>query len=272
MIRLKHLVFLAVSIALFGLSACSSIDKQSYDVTTIQSVGDALMSLADEKRQLGEYQEALIYYDESEKYALKRNDKYRFALSQLKRASIYLKLDQPEKTQQIIDDISQLERFEKVGLGNPLTFVMAQLAHHRGNTQAAVELLQKLQKNFHKNPEKRLYYQLVSWVYSPQSVEFSVIQKGYAELLTLKQQGLLYNIEVFSYAVSHYGQYLAENGMLEAENVLKEAIRHFSMLEQSNNIAKMYMLLADYHQQQNNPEQVEYYRQQAKRITDLKII
>lgn len=263
---------LLVALIIVSLTACSTMGKQQYDVTTMQSVGNALLGLADEKRQLGQYQEAFVYYKESEKYALKRNDKYSFGLSQLKRASLHIKLGELAQAEPLIVAIKELQSYESVGLENEILFVEAQYAHFSGQTEQAILALKTLQKNYAKNEEKRLYYQFVSWVYAPDSVALTTIEQAYQTLLALKQQRELYNIEIFSYAVSHYGQYLASQQMSRAESVLTEAVAHFSMLEQSNNIARMYDLLADYFDAIEVPKKAQYYRKQATRIRTLKII
>lgn len=265
------LIVLTVSSA-FGLVSCSSVDKQNYDVTTLQSVGNALLTLADEKRQLGQYQEALVYYQESEKYALKRNDKYGFGLSQLKRAAVHLKLDEAEQAKKLMDSVTQIEQFEPVGLVNSLLYIQAQYQQYLGNTEVALQHLSTLQQAFKNQPEKRIFYQFVSWVYDNSSVPITTIATGYNVLAELKNEGRLYNIEIFSYAVFQYGSYLTAQNNELAEPILFDAIAHFSMLEQSNKIADCYLLLADFFAQQNQPDKSQYYQQQANRISELKVI
>ncbi|MBU2883435.1 hypothetical protein KO525_13870 [Psychrosphaera sp. B3R10] len=270
---IKSLIFLGSLISVvLGLTSCSSVDKQQYEVTTLQSVGNALLTLADDKRQLGQYKEALVYYQESEKYALKRNDKYGFGLSQLKRAAVYLKLNEVEKAKELMDAVAQIEQFEPVGLKNSLLYVKAQYQQYLGNTDIALEHLSTLQKAFKNEPEKRIFYQFVSWVYDNSSVPVTTIATGYNVLAELKSEGRLYNIEIFSYAVFQYGKYLTAQNNELAEPILIDAIGHFSMLEQSNKIADCYLLLSDFFAQQNLPEKSQYYQQQAKRITELKVI
>lgn len=263
---------LFVLLSTYIILACSSLDKQDYAVTTMQSVGHSVFELADQKRQLGQYQEALMYYLESEKYALKRNDKFSFGLSQLKRGAIYLKLGEADKTLGIIDAVSEIERFESVGLGNALLFVKAQYQQHLGNTDTAVAYLRQLQENYRTEPEKHIYYQFVSWVYQPDSVDLAKIATGYNTLLALKEQGQLYNIEIFSYAVVHYSAFLVEQNNDLAESILFAAIDHFSMLEQSNKIAQCYEMLSVYFVKQEQPDKAEYYQQQAIKIGSLKVM
>ena len=251
------------------LSACSSKPQKNYQVTTLQSISYSLLDLADRKRQLQQYEQALLLYRETESYALKRNDKLTAGLSQLKRAAIYIQLGQPETALALIEDVERWVAFENVPLAQAVTLLRAQYARLMNDVPQALSLLKDLRVQFQQDPEKHSYYRVLAWSYDPASTSLVDVENDIALLSERKQTHKLNNIEIYSYAIFQYAKYLVERGDDKAEGVLTTAIAHFSEVELSNKIIQCYELAASFYQRRAQAEKATYYREQAHRILAL---
>ena len=264
MIKVVYSLFLLVI-----LVSCSSKPQKSYDVTTLQTISYALLDLADRKRQMEQYEQALMLYRETESYAFKRNDRVTAGLSQLKRAAIHIQLEQLQQAEQLIADVQKTVKFEAVPLDNAVKLIQARLAKAKGETELAGQLLAELEDLFKEDLEKRSYYRIVAWNYQPDKFELASIGKSVDELTGLKKQRKLNNIEIYSYAIYHYARFLAEQNNVLAETYLPIAIEHFSEIELSNKIQSCYELAAGYYARTAQLEKAEYHKTQAARLKSL---
>ena len=81
--KIKFLIAILLLVA-----GCSSAPEKVYQVNTYEQASSDLTRLADRKRQLQQYDEALELYLKAEEFALKRNDQRKIGFSKLKRALI----------------------------------------------------------------------------------------------------------------------------------------------------------------------------------------
>jgi len=258
-----------ISFFSFCMFACSSKPQKNYDVTTLQTISYALLDLADRKRQLEQYEQALMLYREAESYALKRNDRMTAGLSKLKRAAIHIQLGQNDLAQGLIKEVENTILYEAVPLDGAVVLLKAQLLKANGEPESALQLLFTLETQYKDNTEKRNYYRMVAWSYMPSKFELTEIEQSVSELSALKKQHKLNNIEIYSYAIYHYTRYLAEQNNILAETYIPIAIDHFSTIELSNKIQKCYELAAQYYTRTNQPKKAEYHQQQADHLRTL---
>ena len=264
---LKIALTLLVGISL--LTGCSSKPKKDYQVTTLQSVSFVLMEMADHKRQQGQFNKALFMYREAENYALKRNDKHTLALSMLKRAAIHIEQQSLQQARIIIDEVTLMNQHEALEVSSSIKFLEAKYAYESSDITTAVALLTQLQKEYATQPEKQIYYRLVTWVYQREAVSIQQIEKDIQLLIELKTKAELQNIEIYSYALFQQANYLAEQNDAKAEQAIRMAIRQVSELELSKKISDCYLIGAAYFQRQGQQEKSKYYQQQADNITSL---
>ncbi|MFT4925839.1 MAG: hypothetical protein ACI8WB_001934 [Phenylobacterium sp.] len=258
--------------ALFGvgfllLAACSSAPEKVYDVTTYQSLSYALLDMADRKRQLEHYDEAIKYYLQGESYALKRNDKITVGLSRLKRAAIHLIRQQHPQAWVLISDVEQMNQYESLDLDNALLFLKARFAHANGDTPSALSQLKQLEQAYAASGdiEKQIYYRLVGWQYQPASiaaVSLSAIEQDIAVLDIRVETHQQNNIEIYSYALYHYAKRLVELADPKAVQAIDKAIKHFSRLELTSKIRDCYQLAADYYAGVGDVDKAAYFNQQ----------
>jgi len=267
MIRFGNGIWLILLLSL--VASCSTKPKKNYQVTTLQSISYSLLDLADRKRQLQQYEQALLLYREAESYALQRNDKYTIGLSQLKRAAIRIQLQQPKLALELIGDVERMVKFENVELAHPLMYIQAQYAKLTGEGATALRLLNQLQAHYQQDPEKLGYYRFVAWSYQHDAVAIDQIEADLNLLTRLKAERKLANIEIYSYAIFHYLNYLVAKDDDRAEGVIKIALAHFSEVELSNKIIECYQLASRFYEKRQLSEKAMYFRQQAARLAQV---
>ncbi|NQZ09682.1 MAG: hypothetical protein HRT35_21235 [Algicola sp.] len=238
-----------------------------YQVTKYQEISLSLLALADRKRQLELYDEALMYYLEAENFAQKRNDKSTLGISRLKRAAIHIELKQYPQAQVLINQVEQMNQFDTVDLANPLMFIQAKLSYSKGDVTQAVGLITQLEQAYIEVQEKNIYYRMVRWVYQPEGVAMVMIEQDMAVLEALVVEHQLMNIEIYSYALLHYAKWLASQKDSRAEAAIIKAIEHFSQLELTSKIRDCYQIGADYYRLMGQREKADYFQLQADGLT-----
>lgn len=257
------------SIAVVALSACSSLGKKSYDVTTLQSIAYALLDLADQKRQQEQWQQAILLYEEAEQYIIRRNDKVLLGISQLKRASVLIQLEQLDAAEKLISKVEQIAQFEAPSLTPSILYIQAKYAFAQNDVNGAIAKLETLKTMHSEHPEKRAYYEIAAWVYQPEATSINQIAKNVAQLKSLKDDGKLENIEIYSFATFQYAKYLSANALSSAPQALEQAIQHFSTLELSNKVRDLYGFAARYYQQVNDQARAKYYKNQQEQLNQM---
>ena len=245
------------------LCGCSSPPLVEYQVTTFKEISLSLLALADRKRQLELYDEALLLYLEAENFAQKRNDKTSLGISRLKRAAIHIELKQYPQAETLINQVEQMNQFDTVDLANPLMFIQAKLSYSKGDVTEAVGLIAQLEQAYIEVPEKNIYYRMVRWVYQPKGVLMAVIEQDMAVLEALVAEHQLMNIEIYSYALLHYAEWVATQKDSRAEAAITKAIEHFSQLELTSKIRDCYQIGADYYQLMGQRDKAAYFQAQA---------
>ena len=130
---------------LFLLSGCSSAPEKVYQVSNYEQASSELSKLADRKRQLQEYDEALELYLKAEEFALKRNDQRKIGISKLKRALIYIILDDDQQAEMLIAEVEKANQVEKLNLEQAVTFIRAKSLLKQGDKPRALALSSQLE-------------------------------------------------------------------------------------------------------------------------------
>ena len=251
---------------LFVFAACSTKPQKHYDITTMQSISYSLLDLADRKRQLRQFEQALLLYSESEDYAIKRNDKQVVGLAMLKRAAIYIELGQVEKAKVLIQQVDAMVKHEEVPLVDAVDFLNAKHAWLLKDEEKALSLLTSLQTRFAEVPEKHLYYKFVIWSYWPERYDLSQMDKALQALTQLKTERKMENIEIYSFALY---QFLHQSVIQDSDRtpiVLADALSHFSQVELSNKILECFVLAHQFYVGRQDKAKSEYFAEQAKRL------
>ncbi len=262
----KPYQYLVMLWTVYLVTACSTYPQNQYKVTVNQSLSYKIFKMADRKRQLEQFDLAIGLYLESEKYALKRNDKYLIGLSMLKRASIQIDLKNPKPAATLLTQVRTMNMNETLDLAGPILFIDAKLAKLNGDILLAINKLQILQKSYANNIEKQIYYNTVSSVYQSQNIKTTTMMTNINILDNLLKENNLNNIEIYSYVIYQYAKMLAHAGNSQAEKMIFNAINHFSNLELPNRISACYQLAGHYYEMVGNKEKASYYQQQTKII------
>lgn len=251
------------------LTACSSKPKPNYDVTTLQSISYALMDLADKKRQEENYQQALLLYQEADKYAGRRNDKYLLGLSKLKQAAIHIKTEAFKLAEANLSEVRGIATFEEAKLEAPLMFLQAEYWANTKELEKSKNLYIQLKQRFQSDPIRSAYYQIGWWRYEPKSLTTEQARALVNRVEQAKLDGTLENIEIYSFVLLKFTEHKLKNKDDDAEALGLRTVKHFTQLEQSRKVLRLYEMMSLYAREKSDLEKAKYYDAQALRIKNL---
>ena len=264
---LKSMKTKILLISLVMLAACSSMPEKSYQINSFSQASADYIKLADRKRQQEEYNDALELYLTAEKYALKRNDQQKIGISKLKRALIYITLNNNENAQALIDEVRQANQIEQLELARAITFINAKLLLNKGNKVQAFKLLSQLETYYQSDVERHAYYQLMRWSYDYQQLDSASVQKTIDILTERFDAKSLNNIEILSFAYFEYARWAVDNASLEqGQIIIEQSIQHFSLLELTPKIAKTLKFAADFYKRHKLSAKSDYYLTAHQRL------
>ena len=258
--------FLCVFFGSCLLLACSSKPKQNYDVTTLQSISYALMDLADSKRQQENYPQALLLYQEADKYSVQRNDKYLLGLSKLKQASIHIKTSALKEAELLINEAREMAVNEVPRLEPAVKFLQAQWYVESGNTSASESLYLQLIERFKGDAVRSAYYQMAWWQHIPTYLTLAQATALLERVEKIKNDGELENVEIYSFMLLQYTKRVLQADEVTGASQAKAAIAHFTSLEQTAKIKQIYSWLSAYLARSGQIEQSDYYQRQVETI------
>ena len=264
---MKSMKIKILLIGLLLLAACSSTPEKSYQVTNFKQASIDLTRLADRKRQQEEYQDAIEMYLTAESYALKSNDQQKIGINKLKRALIYIILDNNETAQKLIKEVEQANRIEKLELAQAINFINAKLLLKRGDTDRAFKLISDLENFYQADEERRAYYRLMRWSSDYQQLDMESVLVMIEMLTARFNAKTLENIEILSFAYLEHSRWAVDNADLEqGQDIIEQSIKHFSFLELPAQIAKSLKFAADFYVRHDLPERSDYYLDAHHRI------
>lgn len=264
---LKSMKIKIVLISLLLIAGCSSTPEKSYQVTNYKQASINFSKLADRKRQQEEYEDAIELYLTAENYALKSNDQQKIGINKLKRALIYIILDDNQNAEKLIEEVAQANQIEQLDLDQAITFINAKLLLNRGDKAQALILISRLETYYQSDVERRAYYRLMRWSYDYQQLDSASVQV-IIDLLTARFEAkILNNIEILSFAYFEHARWAVDNASLEqGQIIIEQSINHFSLLELTPKIAKSLKFAADFYKRHGLSAKSDYYLAAHQRL------
>jgi len=242
---------------------------KSYQIDNFRRASIDYTKLADNKRQQERYSEAIELYLKAEEYALKRNDQPKIGISKLKRALIYITLDNNQSAESLIEEVRQANQIEQLDLTQAIDFVNAKLLLNKGDKAQAFKLIISLETYYQADVERRAYYRLLRWSNDYQQLEPASVQQITDMLITRFDQKSLNNIEILSFAYFEYARWAVNNASLElGQEIIERSINHFSLLELTPKIAKSLKFAADFFSRHKVTAKANYYLAAHQRLLD----
>jgi len=254
--KISRLFFL-----LMIISGCSSTPEKIYQIDQYSQASIDYMKLADRKRQLEIYDEALELYLTAESYAMRRNDQLTIGISKLKRAQINITLENLAEAEKLINSVEQANQIEGLNLTPSVTFIRAKLLIKKGQKSKALKLISQLETFYQSDPERHAYYQLLRWSYDYQQFKTATIRSDVEMLKTRFKNKTLNNIEILSFAHIEYARWAADYADLnQGRDIIESAIEHFSLLELTPKIARTLQFAANFYSRLHLPDKASYYQ------------
>ena len=264
---LKSMKIKILIISLILLAGCSSKPEKIYQVDNLQQASNSFMKLADRKRQQEEFTEATELYLRAEQYALKRNNQLQVGVSKLKRALIHITLDDNKSAEKLIQEVELANRIEQLDLTQAINFVNAKLLINKGKKNQAFELLSSLEIHYQSDVERKAYYQLMRWSHDYQQLDSISVENIIGLLKARFDSKDLHNVEILSFAYLERARWAVDNaGLEQGQKILDQAVKHFSLLELTPKIAKVFMFSAEFYQRQGLTVKSNYYKAAFQRL------
>jgi tetratricopeptide (TPR) repeat protein len=281
---LKWCFYIVFSVAFVG---CSTPAKKSYKNNTIEKLSYTWIKQGDKERQSENYRQAITFYNRGVNYARQRHDIRLASITMLKIAMSYLAMEQWDLAQKFVDEVKVLSQVQNFDIKIALANVEAHLFNAKGENGSAIALWTDLLDSHQLSQEQQFYYQLKIWNAASKHDNKTQLRTMLEILSAKKQQGTLNNIEILSYlylidlqwAMDRKNHPVAtenevtENEVTEnevTENEVTEKINaaliHFSELEQTAKLKKIYQLAVRYYSGQNISSQVAFYQNLLEKL------
>ena len=242
------------------VSGCSSAPEKVYQVSNYEQASSDLTRLADRKRQLQQYNEALELYLKAEEFALKRNNQRKIGISKLKRALIYIILDESQQAEMLIVEVEQANQIEKLNLEQAITFIRAKLLLKQGDKAQALALIAQLEAFYQSDEERRAYYRMMRWSHDYSQLDPDDVQQTVNGLTDLFDAKSLNNVEILSFAYFEHARWAANNADREqGQRIIEQSIDHFSQLELTPKIAQSLKFAAEFYDRFGLTDRSAYY-------------
>jgi hypothetical protein len=249
------------------VSGCSSAPEKVYQVSNYEQASSDLIRLADRKRQLQQYDEALALYLKAEEFALKRNNQRKIGISKLKRALIYIIQDEVQQAEILIVEVEQANQIEKLNLEQAITFIRAKLLLKQGDKAQALALIEQLETFYQSDEERRAYYRLTRWSHDYSQLDPADVQQMVDGLTGLFEAKTLNNIEILSFAYSEHARWAVDNAVLDqGQRIIEQSIDHFSQLELTPKIAQSLKFAAEFYDRFGLTDRSAYYHAAYRKL------
>ena len=264
---LKSMNIKILLIGLLVIAGCSSTPDKSYRVTNFKQASIDFTKLADRKRQQEEYEDAIELYLTAEEYALKSNDQQKIGINKLKRALIYIILDNNQTAETLVREVEQANLIEQLELTQAITFINAKLLLIRGDKAQAFVLISNLETFYQSDAERRAYYRLMRWSYDYQQLDLASVRVIIEMLADRFDAKILNNIEILSFAYFEHARWAVVYANLEqGQTIIEQSINHFSLLELTPKIAKSLKFAADFYERHGLAAKSDYYLAAYQRL------
>ena len=206
-------------------------------------------------------------YLTADKYALKSNDQQKIGINKLKRALIYITLDNNQAAQTLVREVEQANLMEQLELAQAITFVNAKLLLNGGDKTQAFVLISNLEAFYQADAERHAYYRLMRWSYDYQQLDLASVAVIIKMLTDRFDAKILNNIEILSFAYFEHARWAVDHAKLEqGQTIIEQSVNHFSFLELTPKIAKSLKFAADFYERHGLTEKSDYYLAAYQRL------
>ncbi len=194
-----NLKYLISSLIILITCSCSSLQETKPLESTISSNAYSFLNAAEKMRTEGKYREAIEYYNRASSEFISKLLYKKFALSQLKKVMILIKLKRFEESLNAISFIKFCDLKFDLKLSDEIKGVELRYLVAKGDTQNALEKLDMLLKNKDLSLERKSYFNSILLRLDPSRVDRNQMKKNFRTLFESYQVGKLQNHEGLIY-------------------------------------------------------------------------
>ena len=251
-----------IALTILFLQSCAS-SKRVYVVKNIENRADEIIKKADWLRLNKKYKESLNEYIAGSALYLRKWEKKKYMITQLKMAIIYLKLNNMERYNQIIKNVEDINEKENLGYKSEILGVKVRYLYKEGRFRDANTLIDEILKLTKEKNEKNIYYTFLKSKFNKDAISDTKLKNLRKILKILKSEyvdGELLNIEGLLYSSLSMSEILYRNKYyLKAIEELKFGEGLIRTLELTNLYERIFNSYINCYKELKNDKYVSYY-------------
>lgn len=258
----------------FIIIACSKAPKKNFKTEEMNIKAEEVLTRADNFRYAGKYKEALLYYDDAATIYFMKWDKRKYALIELKKAVLYLKIKNYQNFKKVMDRVTSLNEYENLNLENEILGIQARYLAQINKTIEARKLLSTVIESHISNIdfEKGGYYiSLYSDKISKHKINneyLNFLEQALPKLKESYDDGELINLEGYVYILHQSTKiFLKSKKLVRSKKQIKIYEDIIKDMELSDQIINFLKLSKEYYTMMNQKKLVGHY---SKLISEYK--
>ena len=252
-------------IILILLMSCSSLSERKYQINTIETSADKLLSFADNLRINRQYEKSLNYYDKAAELYLLKNDKRKYLTSLSRIALVHLKMKKVDSFDKVLKNIINFNTIEKINFTRQVDYLRAKRFEYNKNTKEAISIYHSISKSL-ENIEQKSYYDFQIFILK-ETLSANEVEKSkdtMNELDELYQEGELEYIELYSACKFIYAEMAIKRNDKAAVKAIQECETLYNRLEYTAKLIDVYELFVAFYTKKNDQVKVAYYQKKIE--------